>query len=72
MIKTAGAKQKAQTHFEQVSLNVVEKALGRDAVRPHGRTKRLPETAARMAKSQSPAGSIAQAAIKSQGAGRSR
>ena len=33
MVKTDGVKQKAQTHFEQVSLDVVEKVLGRDALR---------------------------------------
>ena len=72
MVKNGSAKQKAQTHFEQVPLNVVEKVLGRDAVRPIGGTKRLRETAVRIAKSHSPAGSIARAAIKSKVAGRPR
>ena len=72
MVKTGGAKQKAQTHFEQVPLEVVEKVLGREAVRTHGGTKRLRETAARTTKPHSPAGSIAKAAIKSKGAGRPR
>jgi hypothetical protein len=41
MVKTGGAKQKAQTHFEQVPLKVVEKVLGREAVRTNEGTKRL-------------------------------
>ncbi len=67
MVKTNGAKQKAQTHFEQVPFDVVEKVLGREAVRTHGGTKRLRETAARTIEPRSPAGSIAKAAIKSKG-----
>ena len=67
MVKTNGAKQKAPTHFEQVPLKVVEKVLGREAVRTHGGTKRLRETAARTTKPHSPAGSIAKAAINSKG-----
>ena len=38
MVKTDGVKHKAQTYFEQISLDVVEKVLGRDAVRTHGGT----------------------------------
>jgi hypothetical protein len=45
MVKTGGAKQKAQTHFEQVPLKVVEKVLRREAV--NGGTGRLRETAAK-------------------------
>ena len=69
MAKTNGAKQKAQTHFEQVPLKVVEKVLGREAVRMNGGTKRLRETAERTTKPHSPAGSIAKAAIKLKVAG---
>jgi hypothetical protein len=67
MIKTGDAKQKAPTHFEQVSLKVVEKVLSREAVRTNGGTKPLRETAARTIEPQSPSGSIARAAIKSKG-----
>jgi hypothetical protein len=67
MVKTGGAKQKAQTHFEQVPLDVVEKVLGREAVRTLGGTKRLRQMAARAIQRHSPAGSIAKAAIKSKG-----
>jgi hypothetical protein len=36
MIKTSRAKQKAQTHFEQVSVEVVKrKVLGGEAVKTH-------------------------------------
>jgi acetyl-CoA C-acetyltransferase len=72
MVKTGGAKQKAQTHFEQVPLDVVERVLSREAVRTNGGTQRLRETAARTTKPHSPAGSIAKAAIKSKVAGRPR
>jgi len=72
MVKTDGAKQKAQTHFEQVPLEVVEKVLGREAVQTNGGTKRIRETAARTTKLPSPAGSIAKAAIKSKVAARPR
>jgi hypothetical protein len=65
MVKTGGTKQKAQTHFEQVPFDVVEKVLGREALRTHGGTKRLRETAARAIEPHSPAGSIAEAAINS-------
>jgi len=54
MAKTNGAKQKAQTHFTQVPLEVVEKVLGREAVRTHRGTKRLREAAARTTKPHSP------------------
>jgi len=54
MVKTGGATQNAQTHFEQVPLDVVEKVLGRDAVRTHGGTKRPRGTAARRTKPHSP------------------
>jgi hypothetical protein len=67
MANTNGAKQKAQTHFEQVPLEVVEKVLGREAVQTHGGTKHLRETAARTTKPHSPAGSIAKAAINAKG-----
>ena len=69
MVKTGSATQNAQTHFEQVPLDVVEKVLGREAVRRHGGTKHPGGTAARRTKPQSPARSIAKAAIKSKGAG---
>ena len=72
MVKTNGAKQKAQTHFEQFPLKVVEKVLGREAVRTNGGTKRLRATAVRTTKPHSPAGSIGKAAIKSKGAVRPR
>jgi hypothetical protein len=72
MVKTVSAERIAQTHFEQVPLKVVEKVLGREAVRTNGGTKRLRETAAKTAKPRSAAGSIAKAAIESKGAGRPR
>jgi hypothetical protein len=68
MVKTDGAQLKAQTYFEQVPLDVVEKVFGREAVRTHVGTKRLRETAAGT-KPHSRRGSIAKAAIKSKGAG---
>jgi len=46
MIKT-GARRKAQTYFAQVPLKVVEKVIGREAMRTNGGTKRLRETAAK-------------------------
>ena len=72
MVKTGGAQKKAPTHFEQVPLKVVEKVLGREAVRTNGGTKRLRETAERTTTPHSPAGSIAKAAITPMGAGRLR
>jgi hypothetical protein len=71
MVKTSGAKEKAQTHFEQVPLDVVKKVLGGDAVLTNGGTKRLRDPA-NTPKPHNPAGSVAKAAIKSKASGRPR
>ena len=65
MVKTDGATPKAQTHFEQVPLDIVKKVLGGEAVRTHRGTIGLGKTEAVKTKRRSPAGSIAKAAIKS-------
>lgn len=56
-----------QRHFEQISVDVGKKVLGGEAVRTHGGTKHLRETAARKTKPRLPAGSIVKAVIKSRG-----